>query len=563
MQVPKQAKTLIMLGLVVILSLAGCAKEVPTPGPAPVPTPGPAPAPAPAPTPTPTPAPAPTGPYGELRVALATFGNELFEPVRDGLSNLGPPILETLVALDGSQLKPRVADKWEMAPDNLSWVFYIHKGIKFHNGEDLNAADVKFTLERQISADARYRDLPEAVERIEMVDDYTVRIVTKGPQPYLPYLLGFYSPRQGWIMPKDYREQYGVDYFNLHPVGSGPFKFVRRVPGDMVEYEAVSNHWRQVPGFKKLTQIKVPEENTRIAMLKTGAIDVTDVGIEGAQELQSIGFRVVTLVGSNAYVALYGAYDPRGANMPVANIKVRQALCLAINRDEINKNFFYGLAKPASPPWVWEGSSDIDYQAMMEYSAKIHRYDLEEAKRLLKEAGYPNGFSFKMFSWAASDAPYLPKLAEILQAYWGQIGVKAEIVPTDSGTFQPMRRGGPPPERAPVDALVGQASPGSASNEFNLQARLRLGFVKGGSAQLTYPGIPELEKIILGAAGEMNPAKRKEMLEQATRMATETYTFLSIANVPYLAVMGPAIDMKWNKPSDSIPVYVETATHRK
>lgn len=552
-----------VLGLIAILALAGCARPAPAPSPTPVPSPVPAPTPAPTPKPTPTVTPAPTGPYGELRVALAGFGNELFEPIKDGLANVGHPILESLLGLDGPKLAPRVADRWAIAPDGLSWIFYIHKGIKFHNGEDLKADDVKFSIERFLSAESRYRDLPEAVERVEMVDDYTVRLYTKGPQPYLPYLLGLISPYQGYVMPKDYHERNGASYFNLHPIGSSSFRFVRFVPGDMVQCEAVDNHWRQVPGFKKLTQIKVPEESTRIAMLKTGAIDVTDIGIEGAQELQSLGFRAVTLVGSNAYVGLYGTYDPRGANLPTANIKVRQALSLAINRDEINKNFFYGLVAPASPPWVWEGSSDIDFPSLMDYATKIFRYDPQEAKRLLKEAGYADGFKLKMFSWAATDAPYLPKLAEIIQGYWGQIGVKAEIVPTDSGTFQPMRRGGPAPERGPADALIGQSSPGSATNVFNLQSRLRLGFVRGGSAQLTFPGIPELEKLILGAATETNPDKRKEMLEQATRMATETYTFLSIANVPYLAVMGPAVDIKWNKPSDSIPMYVEMATHRK
>ena len=450
-----------------------------------------------------------------------------------------------------------------MTPDGRSWVFSVRKGIKFQNSEDLNAADVKFSLDQYASPEANYRDLGEAVERVEIVDDYTVRVYTKGTQPYLPYLLQLVIPYAGYVMPKDYIERYGWAYFESHPIGSGPWQFSRHVPADTVQYEALDNHWRQIPGFKKLTLISVPEESTRVALLRTGSIDVAPIGIEAARDLQSIGFRAATLTSTGVGICLWGTYDPRATGMPTANIKVRQALSLAINREEINKTFFYGMAGPPPPPYVWEGSSDIDYPSVMSYAAKIFRYDFEEAKQLLKEAGYSDGFKLKLFSYPMGDAPYLPKLCEIIQSYWLRIGVKAELVPIDDGTFSPLRRGGPAPDRGPADLIVGQAAPRAASNEPVLPIRLRLGFVRGGSMQLTFPGIPEQEKLILSAIVETDPVKRKEMMGQAVRMTTETYTFLSIGNVPYLAVMGPRVDMKFNKPSPDLSMYLETAQHRK
>ena len=559
MRVPKQVKV-VVLGLVLVLLLVGCAKASPAPIPVPAPVPTPAPAPTPTPAPKPTPAATPTGPYGELRVAISSFSSENFDPSKVG-SSVGKPIFETLIALDGAGLAPRIVDKWEIAPDGLSWVFHIHKGIKFHNGEDLTADDVKFSIDRFASPEANYRDVGDAVERVEVVDNYTVRVYTKGTQPYLPYLFTFYLPYSGPVMPKDYIARYGWEYFNLHPVGSGPWQFDRRVPGDTIKYEVLDAHWRQVPGFKKLTLINIPEQTTRLALLKTGAIDVTEIGIEEAKELESIGFRTGNLSSVAAVFALWGAYDPRAAGMPIANIKVRQALSLAINREEINKTFFYGMALPLAPVYVNQGSTDIDYAAAVKYATTIFRYDQEEAKRLLKEAGYADGFKIKLFSYSQTDAPYLPKLNEIIQSYWLRIGVKAEIVPTDGGTFDPLRRGGP--GRGPADLILGQAAGRAMSDAPVMPFRLRTGFVQGGSMQMTFPGIPEQEKLILSAIVETDPGKRRGIVEQAVRMTTETYTLIPIADVPVLVIMGPGVDIKWNEPSSDLLYYLETAKHRK
>ena len=108
---------------------------------------------------------------------------------------------------------PEVVEKWELTPDGSSWIYHIHKGIKFHNGEDLKADDVKFSLDLYCSEDANYSDLRNAIERVEIVDDYTVRVYTNGPQPFLPQMSSWYPPAERMVTPKDYIEQNGMDYF--------------------------------------------------------------------------------------------------------------------------------------------------------------------------------------------------------------------------------------------------------------------------------------------------------------------------------------------------------------
>ena len=136
--------SMVALGLAVTLLLAGCAKATP----APLPTPMPTPTPSPAPTPTPSPTPSTTGPSGELKIAVGTIGAEKWAPFKadnTGTGNMLAPMFDFLFWWEKRQLNPYLAERWEIAPDGLSWILYIRKGVKFHNGAELKADDVKFS----------------------------------------------------------------------------------------------------------------------------------------------------------------------------------------------------------------------------------------------------------------------------------------------------------------------------------------------------------------------------------------------------------------------------------
>lgn len=542
-----------ILALVVTIMLTGCSKAV-SPTAATQTTKS---------TTSATPTSTQTGPYGELTVAVATFNVERFHPTVGNSANnflLLSPLTDFMIRLNGPNLAPGIIEKWELAPDGLSWTYYVRKGIKFSNGDGLTSADLKFSIETYMSKGAMYQDMALAVDHVDLVDTYTVRIFTRGTQPFLPYLSTMFNPGLSMVFPMNYIKQNGIGYYEQHPIGAGPWKVVQHVPGDMVRFEAVNNHWRQSPDFKYLNMLLVPEMNTRLAGLRTGFIDLTDAPIERTLELEAAGFKTARLMGAMPGVYLFGTYDSRAKGKPTADIRVRQALSLAINRAEIIKTFFYGMAEPSGPPYISLASGDVDYAYWLSYAKNLYFYDPVKASQLLKDAGYANGFSLKLFSYAMDSGPYIPDLNQIVAGYWAKVGVKAEIVPMDQGAFVPLRKGGP--GGGPADILVGQASTTSGSDNPVTPRALRTGFSSVGTNSLLGKAMPELDKLIDDAYAEMSPARRTQMLTQIIKTTAETYALIPIAYVPTFAVLGPRVDISYNQPSHTLTFGFDIAKHR-
>ncbi len=507
----------------------------------------------------PTPSSMAKGPYGELRVVMFSLGYEIFDPPLAGdATKMLTPMFDMLLRAEGAKITPGVAEKWELAPDGKAWIFHIREGIKFHNGEDLTADDVKFTIERYCAPDAINADTRRAVDRVEAVDAHTVYAYTKGAQPFYPYIIAPGPRAHGLIQPKDYIERNGAAYFKSHPMGSGAFQFIRYIAGDMVEYEAVDNHWRKTPGFKKLTIIKVPEESTRVAMLKTRQVDVIDVGTESSVELEQENYRVGATTAENALIALPGAYQPQAAAMPTGNLKVRQALSLAIDRAEINNMLFRGKAFPAGPAGVYSVSADIDIPYWMDYAAKAYRYDPEEAKRLLKEAGYPDGFTIKLWSVMGGGYSDMPRLAEVVQGYWGKIGVKAEIVPVDIAVRNNYRN------ILKVPDWIGTAYTHLMSPSAAVPERLQAAFSSTGSFVLLGRAFPELETMLDSALAELDPVKRKGLIDKAIKLTADAYVTLMICGMPQLVAYGPWVEFELPPPPTVSPFgyYIDTGKHK-
>ncbi|MBI2957777.1 MAG: ABC transporter substrate-binding protein [Chloroflexi bacterium] len=540
--------------LVLIVSFAGCARPAATPAPTPTAKP----------TATSVPAPTPAGPYGELRIGIATFGKETFDPVRssstDTLQFLGP-MNESLLRSDGAKLLPGVADSWELAPDGGSWIFRIHKGIKFHNGDDLTAADVKFSLERLTSPATFDPTLRGAVDRVEQIDQHTVRVFTKGPQPYLPVYLAYYTPAAGYVLPKNYVEQNSMPYFEQHPMGSGPFKFVRHTGGDSVEYEALDKHWRQVPSFKKLVNILLPEEATRLAALRTGALDIAEASLEIVPDLERAGLRTANVAFAMGVVLLSGAYVPESAGLPVADIKVRQALSLAVDRDEIIKSFFRGKAVKALPGFLTQACQDVDIPYWYDLGDKVYnRYDPQEASRLLKEAGYPERFAspaIQLWNYSMAGASFLPKMAEVVASYWQKVGVKVELRPSDQAAVQAVRN------TLKVPALRGVTRTMKVSARPSPPQILDV-YVSGRAAAHVLLGekFPEVDALLQSSAREMDPAKRKEMLAKVVKTVSDAYVVVAVADVPALAGLGPNVDFPTISGFPELPAYAEYVKHK-
>jgi len=388
---------------------------------------------------------------GRLVVALDTLGAQTMDPIletRAPHAHYQAPIFDSILWFDPVKggIGPGVAERWEMAPDGQSWIFYIRQGQRWHNGDPVTAHDVKFSLERTMSPEAlsgRVAGLRQEIDRIEVQDDSTVRVYTKGTLPYFPEGLSRAVFQEGQLMPKKYIETVGVEEFRKKPIGSGPWKFVRSVPGDQVEYEAVNYpHWRGTPQFKNLTFLLIPEESTRVAMVRTGEAAIGSISPESLKEIKAAKLKTVTVPGTmQAVFQFYGTYRPEVKDSPVADPRVREALSLAINRQQIIDHVMDGQALWPMPFATFPYSVDMDLPRWESWAKEALRYDPDRAKKLLAEAGYPDGFRLTFWNIALPGTPFMTHIGEAVTGFWEKIGVKVDIKAVEFGTFPPMERG--------------------------------------------------------------------------------------------------------------------------
>ena len=384
-------------------------------------------------------------PEGTLTVAVATFGNERWLPsLYVGAEDIVlKPLWENLLSRDAKgNLIPMLAEKWESLDGGRTWKFQLRKGVRFHNGTELTAEDVKFTfttLAREGSANSLSTEFRQ-VKSIEVEGPSTLTV--RFEKPFVTFgnrvTQGLFAS-VAYIHSKKYLEA-GEEAAERHPVGTGPWKFVEHVRGDRVVFEAVENHWRVTPHYKRLVFLKVPEPATRMAMLRAGNVDVIEIGGEYVDELKKVGMRTLTMPNTAAMWVILGGqwpgrptYDPK---VPWAQPdaerarKVRLALNLAVDKKAIIQQVLGGVGTPVgtvnyypTDPWI----SD----ALL----KTVPYDPAKAKATLTEAGYPNAFDVTMNLTAWPGRGYLPDVGEAVATYWEKIGVKVKRRPVDRAVF--------------------------------------------------------------------------------------------------------------------------------
>lgn len=399
-----------------------------------------------------------------LRYAVQTFGGETFDPTLTAISTslgFGGPLWDWLTIVDkDGKLHPGLATSWKGSPDNKTWTFTLRKGVKFHDGTEMTAEDLKFTLEvgfgRKEAHSSRAAKFRKAIKSVDVVDRYTARINANKAWPTFPFDISNQPGIEGIVLPKAYIEKVGWKTYGQKPISTGVWRYVKHETGNYVEFEAVKNHWRyKNPAFDRLRMQLVPEGSTRVAMLKTGQVDIADISLDDVKDLKAAGFNIVNdPQPSSVRIHLYGSYYKNAG--PIGKLKVRKALNLAINRQELVDTLLYGQGKPAA---VFPISPlSIGYPADL----KPYRYDPAEARRLLAAAGYPNGFRIKLYAVPTGGFTLYKQVTEVVAGYWEAIGVKAEIIPTDMGTFRPMFI------KKPQDPkIVGQASVFTTTSRLN------------------------------------------------------------------------------------------------
>jgi peptide/nickel transport system substrate-binding protein len=474
---------------------------------------------------------------GTLVIALDTLGGQTMDPIQEGRAphaHYQAPVFDALVGFNYEKggIGPGVAERWELAADGLSWTFYLRKGLKWHNGDPLTAHDVKFSLERTMSPDSlasRAAALRRNVKRIEVIDDLTVRIYTNGVQVHFPASMSRAVFQEGQLMPKKYIETVGVETFRKKPIGSGPWKFVRSVPGDRIEYEAVDYpHWRGTPHFKRLVILLVPEESTRVAMVRTGEAAIASISPESIREVEAAKLKVVSVPATmQAIFEFWGMYRPELQSSPLADVRVREALSLAIDRQQIIDHVMYGRAGWPMPFATFDYSVDMDTQRWQAWSREALRYDPERAKQLLAEAGYPDGFELTFANTALPGTPFMFQIGEAVADFWTKLGLKVNLKHYEWGAFRLMYRG-------EQTGLAGNASMFRTAGRPIAAARYYGSFhSKSGDHFFGTPDIcpklcQEFDKLHLQVVAEKDPVKRTEKTNRMIEMVANSWIAVPI-----------------------------------
>ncbi len=355
-----------------------------------------------------------------------------------------------------TEIEPCLATSWEVSEDGKEIVFHLRKGVKFHDGTDFNADAVVFSFARQYDPNHPYHKYGEwaywgymfsDIKEVKKLDDYTVKVILKRRNASIMTSMAMFTV--AIVSPKN-AAKYKEDAFK-HPVGTGPFKFVEWVKDDHITLVANENYWRGRPKLDKLIFKVIPDPSARLMALETGQVQ----GIEypNPADFERIkknpNLKVLTQPGMNVgYMAMntgYGYIDKNkngrkdedepwvktpGYYEPLTKKKVRQAINYAIDKKSIVKNIYMGtaiVAKNGMPPFMLGYNDEI----------KDYEYNPEKAKKLLAEAGYPNGFEVTLYVMPVS-RPYMfdpPKIAEAIQGYLGAVGIKVKLYQIDWGTY--------------------------------------------------------------------------------------------------------------------------------
>jgi len=370
---------------------------------------------------TASPTPTKVAPYGQIVSALTDFGAEAIDPTLYE-SIWGWSMYDSLITTnDKGEFVGEVAKSWSISPDGKTWTFKIRDDIKFWDGTQLTAQDVLFTMTRFTSTDSTNpwsSGLKANMDSISAPDDAT--FVFKTVKPELPLKTSFAATR---ILPKAYYEKVGAEGFYSKPMGSGPWMFVEHTPETSFTMAANPNYWdpTNTPVYATVKELQVPEEATQIAMFKNGELDMP-LGIQTSQRvaLEKEGYKTQQ-IGLLAPVVLniQGSWKPQSD--AVYDIRIREALSLAINRQELCDTIYEGQAVPGGLFALQPGGFGVTDDLI-----KADPYDAAKAKSLMAEAGYPAAFADPIIHLYTFAGPYTDLLAAV-QQYWEKVGFQVQV----------------------------------------------------------------------------------------------------------------------------------------
>jgi peptide/nickel transport system substrate-binding protein len=417
--------------------------------------------------------------------------------------------------LPGHAMAPALATSWTESPDGLVYEFTLRAGVTFHNGDPVTAEDVKFSFLRYKGASAK--QLHEKVQAIEILDTHHLRFVLHTPWPDFLTVYSGLASGAGWVVPKAYVERVGNEGFKQHPIGLGPYRFVRMDPGVGLVLEAYDRYWRKPPTVQRLFLKSVPDPATRLAMLKTGELDMTGLPPDEAAAVKSDPkLRLVhALTGITAWLEFPGQWEPTS---PWQDRWVRLAANLAIDKQAISEVSGLGLDRPTG--------SILPRALEFALPREPFPYDPAQAKRLLAEAGYPKGFD------AGDLTPFPPilRVAEAVSSDLGAVGIRTQVRALERAAFFAAWR----EKKLKGLILADSAILGNAANRFEIYVL--------GTGLYAYGSYPDLDALFQQQTAERDRTAREVLLHQMQSLMHERVMHAPLLERAALHGVGPRVE---------------------
>ena len=417
--------------------------------------------------------------------------------------------------MPGQASAPSLAESWSASPDGLVYDFTLRKGPRFHNGEPVTVEDVKFSLERYRGA--AHKTLKANVAAVETPDARHVRVRLKKPWPDF---MTFYTSATGagWIVPKKYVEQVGDEGFKKAPIGAGPYKFVSFNPGVELVLEAFDQYWRKPPAVKRLVFRVIPDEATRLAALKRGEVDIAySIRGELAEEVQRTAGLALkpTVIQSPFWLYFADQWDPKS---PWHDKRVRQATSLAVDRKGANQALTLGHSPitgsiiPVGFEFFWQPPAP--------------GYDPARAKKLMADAGYPNGFDAGQYF---CDVAYANLGESVVNDLRG-VGIRLQMRPLERAAFW----------QGYADKKYKNVIQTASGAFGNAATRLENFVVTGGT--YVYGTYPDLDGLFQEQAAELDRKKREAILVKIQQLVHDKAMFAPIWQLAFLNAVGPRVE---------------------
>ncbi|MGL5655262.1 MAG: glutathione ABC transporter substrate-binding protein [Fusobacteriaceae bacterium] len=420
-------------------------------------------------------------------------------------SRVSAQIYSRLVDQDEKMMpQPALAESWEN-PDPKTTIFHLRKGVKFHNGEELKASDVKFSLDRMKDS-AQVSHIIEAVDKVEVIDDYTVKVTTK--EAFGP-LLNHLAHTAASILNEKAVKESGASY-GQHPVGTGPYAFEKWMSGDAITLKAFPDYYLGKPTLNKIIFRNVPDGTNRAIGLETKEIDLS-YEIDPMDKKLIQDSKTMSLIEEPSLSMSYLGFNMK---KPIFQDKrVRQAIAYALDREPIIETVYKGAATIANSPIgpLVFGSSD--------HTKPVYNQNIEKAKALLKEAGYENGLSFKIW---VNDNPQRRDIATIMQDQLNQVGIKVTIETIEWGAFLDGTAKGE------HDAFIMGWVTVTGDADYGLNALFNSA-TQGGAGNRSFYSNPKVDELLEKGKVSMNSEERKAIYAEIQDIIQEDLPVFTLA----------------------------------